>query len=106
PAAASKRDARRQAVSDLRRQGLGLAQIKEHLGEKHPLSESSIYRILLQEGLAGGGVRFSTRQPHKTAKDGSDIPAVADARACLLTPGRGFPTKAAGLFLFVPLLLE
>jgi len=106
PAAAPRRDARRQAVIDLRRQGLGLAQIKEHLGDEHPISESSIYRILLQEGLAGDGVRVSARQTRQTAKDGSDIPAVADVRDCSLTPGRRFPTKVAGLFLFVPLLVE
>lgn len=106
PTAAPKRDARRQAVIDLRHQGLGLAQIKEHLGDEQPLSESSIYRILHQEGLAGDGVRVSARQARQTARDGSDIPAVADVRDCPLTPGRSFPTKVAGLFLFVPLLLE
>lgn len=106
PAAARQRDTCRQQVLDLRRQGLSLAQITEHLGNEHPISESSIYRILHHEGLAGGGVRVSTRPRHKTAKDGSDIPAVADARDGFLTAGRGFPTKAAGLFLFVPLLLE
>lgn len=106
PAAAPKRDACRQAVLDLRRQGLSLAQIEERLGDEHPLSASSIYRILLQEGLAGDGCRTSMRQTRQTAKDGSDIPAVADVRACLLTPGRSFSTRVAGLFLFVPLLLE
>jgi len=106
PAAAPKRDPCRPQVLDLRRQGLSIAQIKEQLGKEHPLSESSIYRILHQEGLAGGGVRVSTRPTRQTAKDGSDIPAVANARDCFLTAGRGFPTKVAGLFLFVPLLLE
>jgi hypothetical protein len=106
PVAASKRDACRQEVLDLRDQGLGLAQIKEHLQDQHSISESSIYRILLGEGLAGDGVRVSTRQARQTAKDGSDIPAVADVRDCFLTAGRSFPTKVAGLFLFVPLLLE
>jgi hypothetical protein len=106
PVAAPKRAARHQAVIDLRRQGLGLAQIKKHLGDEHSLSESSIYRILHQEGLAGDGVRVSARQARQTAKDGSDIPAVADVRDCLLPAGRSFPTKVAGLFLFVPLLLE
>src|SRR5207237_380328 len=106
PATAPKRDARRQAVIDLRRQGLTLAQVQERLEDERSISASSIYRILHQEGLAGDGIRVSTRQTHKTAGDGSDIPAVADARDCSLTPGRSFPTKVAGLFLFVPLLLE
>jgi transposase len=103
PVAAPKRDACRQDVLELRRRGQSLTEIKEHLKDQHSISESSIYRILHSEGLAGDGVRHSTRQ---TAKDGSDIPPVADARACLLTAGRRFPTKAAGLFLFVPLLLQ
>src|SRR6478609_73675 len=37
PAAAPKRDALRQAVIDLRRQGLGLAQIKERLADEYPI---------------------------------------------------------------------
>jgi hypothetical protein len=106
PVAAPKRDACRQEILDLRAEGLSLAQIKEHLQEQHSISASSIYRILLGEGLAGDGVRVSTRQARQTAKDGSDIPAVADVRDCFLTAGRSFPTKVAGLFLFVPLLLE
>lgn len=106
PVSAPKSDACRQDVLDLRNQGQSLADIKEHLPDQHSLSEASIYRILCSEGLAGGGVRLSTRQTRKTARDGSDIPAVADARDCVLTSGRRFSTKVAGLFLFVPLLLE
>jgi hypothetical protein len=106
PVAAPKSDACRQNVLDLRRSGHGLAEIKEHLGDQHSISESSIYRILRGEGLAGDGVRISRRQTRQTAKDGSDVPAIADVRDCLLTAGRSFPTKIAGLFLFVPLLLE
>jgi hypothetical protein len=106
PVAAPKRDACRQEILDLRDQGLSLAQIKERLRNQSSISESSIYRILRGEGLAGDGVRVSTRQARQTAKDGSDIPAVADARDCFLTAGKSFPTKVAGLFLFVPLLLE
>src|SRR5262249_17802326 len=106
PVAAPTRDACRQEVLDLRDQGLSLAQIKERLQDQRPISESSVYRILHQEGLAGNGVRISTRQTRQTAKDGSDIPPIADARDCLLTAGRSFPTRVAGLFLFVPLLLE
>lgn len=106
PSTAPKRDACREEILELRRGGQSLAEIKEHLGDQHSISESSIYRILHQEGLAGDGVRISTRQTRQTAKDGSDIPAIADIRECLLTAGRSFPTKVAGLFLFVPLLLE
>jgi hypothetical protein len=106
PSTAAKRGACRQDVLELRRQGQGLAEIKEQLADRHSISEASIYRILHSEGLAGGGVRISKGQARQKAKDGSDIPPVTDARDCLLTAGRSFPTKAAGLFLFVPLLLE
>lgn len=106
PATAPKRDACRQDVLDLRRGGQSLTEIKEHLADQHSLSESSIYRILRSEGLAGDGVRISTRRTRKTAKDGSEIPAIADVRDCVLTAGRSFSTKVAGLFLFVPLLLQ
>ena len=106
PIAAPTRDACRQEVLDLRDQGLSLAQITEHLQDQRPISASSVYRILHQEGLTGSGVRISTHKTRQTAKDGSDVPPIADARDCLLTTGRNFPTKVAGLFLFVPLLLE
>lgn len=106
PSTAAKRDACRQDVIDLRRQGQSLAAIKEQLADRHSISESSIYRILHNEGLAGGGRRIAKRPARHQAKDGSDIPAIADVRECLLTPGRSFPTKVAGVFLFVPLLLE
>jgi hypothetical protein len=106
PTTARKRDPCREEVLALRRQGHSLAQIKAQLSERYPISESSVYRILSQEGLAGDGVRISTYKRRQQANDGSDIPAISDARDCSLTPGRSFPTKVAGLFLFVPLLLE
>src|SRR5262249_35188299 len=106
PSTARKRDACREEVLELRRQGHSLAQIKDQLGDRYTISESSIYRILHQEGLASAGVRISARQARQRAKDGSDLPAISDVRDCLLTPGRSFPTKVAGLFLFVPLLLD
>ena len=34
------------------------------------------------------------------------MPDIADARALVLEDGRQFPTKVAGLFLFLPLLLD
>ena len=106
PVAAPQRHACRQDILELRRQGLSLTEIKEQLADRHSISESSIYRILCGEGLAGGGVRISKQQARHKAKDGSDIPPITDVRDCFLTPGRSFPTKVAGLFLFVPLLLE
>src|SRR5208337_3012415 len=46
------------------------------------------------------------RQPGDYANDGSLVPDIADARALVLEDGRQFPTKVAGLFLFLPLLLD
>lgn len=104
---APKRDALTEDVVRLRREGLTLAQIQERLhGQGQPISESYLSRILAGQGLA------DTPTPHpkqpaiaRQAKDGSDIPAAADARLCSFEPGRCFQTKVAGLFLFVPLLL-
>jgi hypothetical protein len=107
PAAAPTRDAFRQQVIDLRRDGLSIADIRTRLSTpSRPLSESSVYRILAKAGLAGDGLRTHSKPQTQQAADGSDIPPVADARACNLQPGRTFPTAVAGLFLFVPLLLD
>jgi hypothetical protein len=105
PAAAPKREALADDIVRLRRQGLNLAEIRQRLHEQgQPISESYLYRILASRGLSGPGLPRAGRRPVQ-AKDGSDIPAVADVGCCLLSPGRSFPTRVAGLFLFVPLLL-
>jgi hypothetical protein len=107
PATAPTRDAFRQQVIDLRRAGLSIALIRTRLNTpSRPISESSVYRILVKAGLAGDGLRTHSPPPTQQAADGSDIPPVADARACNLQPGRTFHTDVAGLFLFVPLLLD
>ena len=103
---APKRNALTEEIVRLRREGLTLGQIQERLqGQGQPISESYLSRI-----LAGLGLSDAPTPPRRPAlglraKDGSDIPAVADARLCSFEPGRSFPTKVAGLFLFVPLLL-
>ena len=43
-------------------------------------------------------------RPALTAPVGPEIPAIADRRCLRLTPGRGWRTRVAGLFLFLPLL--
>jgi alkylated DNA nucleotide flippase Atl1 len=104
---APKRDALSEDIIRLRREGLTLAQIQQRLQQHgHSISESYISRILaghvvIDTKASGCRPLEDTRQ----AKDGSDIPAAADARLCSFEPGQGFQTKAAGLFLFVPLLL-
>lgn len=103
---APKRDALIEDIVRLRREGLTLGQIQERLQEQgQTISESYLSRLLAEQGLADA--HTSPRPPalRLRAKDGSDIPAVADARLCSFEPGRSFPTRVAGLFLFVPLLL-
>jgi transposase len=102
---APKRDRLSQDISRLRQDGLSLAQIQEQIDPTESISQSYLSRILHRQGLSGPLPRRSPRSPGLQAKDGSDIPEVADVRSCSLLPGRGFPTKVAGLFLFVPLLL-
>ena len=74
--------------------------------EGFDVSESYLLRLLQRSGLAATRHCQPPLQPSDYAADGSIVPDVADARACPLQEGRRFPTKAAGLFLFFPLLLE
>jgi len=104
---APKREALTEDIVRLRRQGLTLGQIQERLHEQgQAISESYLSRILAGQGLADiPPTRPCQPLSARQAKDGSDIPAVADARLCSFEPGRSFRTEVAGLFLFVPLLL-
>jgi len=103
---APKRDALTDDIRQLRREGLTLVPIQQRLQEQgHSISESYVSRLLAEQGLADSPL--TARQPAivRQAKDGADIPAAADVRLGSFAPGRCFHTKAAGLFLFVPLLL-
>ncbi|MBV8401431.1 MAG: hypothetical protein JOZ17_22300 [Acetobacteraceae bacterium] len=104
---APKRDALLEDAVALRQQGLTLAEIRQRLQEQgQSISASYLSRLLAGQGLADvPASRCRQAQDARPAKDGSDIPAAADARLCSLAPGRCFQTKVAGLFLFVPLLL-
>jgi len=101
----------RQSVRDragaLRRQGHTLAEIRMQLQrEGHPISEAYLFRVLQDEGLATKGQRCRpVPRPGDCAKDGSLVPAVADVQQLVLSNGRQFPTKVAGLFLFLSQLL-
>ena len=55
--------------------------------------------------MIAGSTR-STPQPGQSANEGSVVPDIADIRSLSLDDGRRFPTKVAGLFLFLPLLLD
>jgi transposase len=104
---APKRDALLEEIIRLRQQGLTLAVIQQRLHEQdHSISESYLSRILAGQGVADiQASRCQQTEGARAAKDGSEIPAAADARLCSFAPGRRVQSKVAGLFLFVPLLL-
>jgi len=97
----------RRRIRQLRQQGLALGQIVQRLAyEGCPLGPAHVGRLLAAEGfppLRGRGV---PNPPGERAQDGSKVPAVADVKVLALTPGRMVLTQAAGLFLFVPELLD
>lgn len=106
--AAPKRASIRDRACALRNQGLTLAEIRTQLqAESHPVSEAYLFRLLQDEGLTLKGHRCrSGKQPGDHANDGSLVPASADVHQLALTNGRQFTTKVAGLFLFLPQLLD
>jgi transposase len=102
-----KRNAIHEQACSLRREGATLADIRAALQrEGIDVSETYLFRLLSREGLAATRHRRPTPQPGEYAKDGSTVPDIADVRALVLDSGRQFPTKVAGLFLFLPLLLD
>jgi hypothetical protein len=104
---APKRDAIRDRACALRRQGQTLEAIRSQLqAEGQPVSESYLFRLLHDAGLAPKGQRCRAQpQPGELARDGSVVPAAADVQQLDLSNGRQFATQVAGLFLFVPQLL-
>jgi transposase len=107
PKTSPKRTAIHQRACELRHQGNTLAQTHATLLEEgFDVSESYLFRILRGAGLTATRHRRSTPQPGQSANDGSVVPDVADVRTLSLEDGRQFPTKVAGLFLFLPLLLN
>jgi transposase len=102
-----KHDAVHERACSLRRQGATLADIRAALQhEGFDVSEPYLFRLLRREGLAATRFRRPSPQPGEYAKDGSVVPDIADVRGLVLDSGRQFPTKVAGLFLFLPLLLD
>jgi transposase len=107
PKASPKRDSIHERACALRRRGATLAEIRTTLKQDgFDVSESYLFRLLRREGLAAMRQRGPTPQPGEYANDGSVVPDIADVRELVLDDGRQFPTKVAGLFLFLPLLLE
>jgi transposase len=100
---APKREQLAEEIARLRGQDLPLADIQQRLHDQgHTISESYLFRILQRQGLTG----TRKRRSDPLAKDGSEVPPIADVQMCSLQPGRRFPTKVAGLFLFLPQMLE
>ncbi len=107
PKASPKRDAIHERACELRRQGATLADIRAALEQDgFDVSESYLFRLLRRAGVAATRQRRPTPQPGEYAKDGSVVPDIADVRELVLDDGRQFSTKVAGLFLFLPLLLD
>jgi transposase len=107
PKASPKRDAIHERACALRRQGATLADIRAALEQDGlDVSESYLFRLLHRAGVDATRQRRPTPQPGECAKDGSVVPDIADVRELALEDGRQFPTKVAGLFLFLPVLLD
>jgi transposase len=107
PKASPKRDAIHERACALRRQGATLADIRATLGRDGlDVSESYLFRLLRRAGVDATRPCRPAPQPGEFAKDGSVVPDIADVRELALEDGRQFPTKVAGLFLFLPVLLD
>jgi len=107
PKTAPKRTAIHQRACELRNQGGTLAETRTALlQEGFDVSESYLFRLFDRAGLTATRHHPSMPQPGESAIDGSVVPDVADVRALTFEDGRRFPTKVAGLFLFLPLLLD
>ena len=102
-----KREAVREQAVTLRRAGQTLGEIHGHLTQHgQDISESYLATILREQGFSRLPRRPRQPRPGELAADGSEVPAVADVRELSLESGREIRTAVAGLFLFIPLLLE
>jgi transposase len=107
PKTSPKRTAIDQRACELRHQGNTLAETHATLlQEGFDISESYLFRILRRAGLTTTRSHRSTPKPGQSANDGSIVPDIADVHSLSLDDGRRFPTKVAGLFLFLPLVLD
>ncbi len=101
PQSAPARDRVRELVVAMRKKNLSVYDIQHELRTAgHELSINSLSILLREEGVARLPRRRDDERP-ETIKP--DLAAVADARQLSLDP-RGFRTRMAGLFLFVPLM--
>ena len=105
---APKRDAIQERACELRRRGEKPWRLSAPALQREGLdvSESYLFRLLRRAGLAGTRLRRPSPLPGEYAKDGSVVTDIADVGALSLEDGRQFATKVAGLFLFLPVLLD
>ena len=102
-----KRETVREQAARWRRAGHTLGEIHGQLAhEGLEISESYLATILREQGFSRLATRARQPRPGELAADGSEVPAEADVRELCLESGREIGTAVAGLFLFVPLLLE
>ena len=121
PKADRKKPQVRQHIVRLRARGYADTDIQQALAKAAmPVSVSLVDQVLREEGLMGIGRR--TREQRQRVKDelasgdipgltipppaAAETPAVADVRRLDLSEGRSLYSRVAGVFLFVPFLLE
>ncbi len=103
PQAAPARDRVRTLVVAMRKKNLSVYDIQRELREQgHEVSISALSVLLREEGFARLPRRRDEERPPTPKPEAA---ARADVRALDLSP-RSFRTRAAGLFLFVPLLRD
>ena len=97
----------RNRIRQMRQDGLALDDIVRCLAQEGtPISRPYAGRLLSLEGFARLRTRRRPTRPGERALDGSEVPHVANVNNLDLTPDRSVPTNAAGLFLFLPHLLD
>lgn len=103
PRSASKRDPVRELVISLRKKNLSVYDIQRELAERGShISINALTILLREEGFARLPRRRDDERPSVLRP--FDAP-VADVRLLDLSP-RSFHTNAAGIFLFIPLLIR
>lgn len=104
PKSRPKRDPVRDTVIDLRKKNLSVYDISRILKEKkHHLSARSVWEILRGAGFVRLPRRKDEERPDQAKPEQAPR---ADRRLLKLTPKQAFDTQAAGLFLFLPDLVD
>jgi len=103
PQAAPARDRVRELAIAMRKKNYSVYDIQRELKEVgHEISINSLTILLREEGFARLPRRGDDERPDTTKPERADI---ADRRELDLSP-RGFRTRVAGLFLFVPVMKD